>query len=275
MLKKLFKYEWKASARILMVVYGIVILFSILSRLFMEASGINRGEETLPAMETVSALLIMISIVAIFSSVIFTWVFIAYRFYKSVFTEQGYLTNTLPVTQQQIITAKMLTGVIWQVINWVLVLVAVLIMVANGRDLSFIVKGIPDIFRAFVTKDMAATMWLILAAVIISPFCMVLEMYLCVAVGNMLNSHKVLGAVGMYAGLYTIQQVIAIIIMMFSSSRFVETTDSVSAETAEVAYQALNLLNINLIAGVILGLIFTVGGFLITKYIMIKKLNLQ
>ena len=27
MLKKLFKYEWKASSRLLLAVYGIVILF--------------------------------------------------------------------------------------------------------------------------------------------------------------------------------------------------------------------------------------------------------
>ena len=52
MLKKLFKYEWKASSRLLLAVYGIVILFSILSRIFMEVSGINgAGEEGIPQVE--------------------------------------------------------------------------------------------------------------------------------------------------------------------------------------------------------------------------------
>jgi hypothetical protein len=89
MLKKLFKYEWKASSRILLAVYGIVILFSVLSRLLMEASGIRSGNGSLRRLETASALVLMISVVLIGSSIIFTWIFIAYRFYKSVFTEQG------------------------------------------------------------------------------------------------------------------------------------------------------------------------------------------
>ena len=125
MLKKLFKYEWKASSRLLLAVYGIVILFSILSRIFMEVSGISgAGEEGIPILETIAALFLMLSVVMICCSLVFTWVFIAYRFYKSVFTEQGYLTNTLPVTQQQIIVAKGLVGVIWQIVNLLLVMIS-------------------------------------------------------------------------------------------------------------------------------------------------------
>ena len=78
----------------------------------MEVSGINGSEEAgLPILETIAALFLMLSVVMLCCSVVFTWVFIAYRFYKSVFTEQGYLTNTLPVPQQQIIVAKGRVGV--------------------------------------------------------------------------------------------------------------------------------------------------------------------
>ncbi|HJD13589.1 MAG TPA: hypothetical protein IAA03_07375 [Candidatus Ruminococcus avistercoris] len=274
MLKKLFKYEWKASSRLLLAVYGIVILFSILSRIFMEVSGINGSEEAgLPILETIAALFLMLSVVMLCCSVVFTWVFIAYRFYKSVFTEQGYLTNTLPVTQQQIIVAKGLVGVIWQIVNLLLVMISFFIIAATPKDLGMIFRAIPDLFKLFVNPDIGLTMWMILAAVILSPFTMVMEMYMCVAIGNLLNGHKVLGAVGTYAGIYAVQQIIAIIVMAATSMRFVSVDYNTTSEQAQG--WVLNFVNINLVMGIVLGAILLVVGYLVTKHIMTKKLNLQ
>ena len=274
MLKKLFKYEWKASSRLLLAVYGIVILFSILSRIFMEVSGINgAGEEGMPILETIAALFLMLRVVMICCSLVFTWVFIAYRFYKSVFTEQGYLTNTLPVTQQQIIVAKGLVGVIWQIINLILVLISFFIIAATPEDLGMIFKAIPDIFKLFVNYDMGVTMWMLLVAAILSPFTMVLEMYMCVAIGNLLNGHKVLGAVGTYAGIYVVQQIIAIIVMACSSMGY--GSKALGETTSQVEGWAFSFINVNLLMAIILSVIIVVVGKMVTKHIMTKKLNLQ
>ncbi|MGI6008208.1 MAG: hypothetical protein ACOX8E_12040 [Ruminococcus sp.] len=277
MLKKLFKYEWKASARVMLVLYGIVILFTLLSRLLMEVSGIRSGDGSLPIVETISALILMISVVLIGSSVIFTWIFIAYRFYKSVFTEQGYLTNTLPVTQQQIIIAKGLTGVIWQVINWLVVVAAFLIMAADGNDFVGFFKIFPEIFRMFTIRDIALSVWLILFIIIASPFTMVLEMYMCIAVGNLLSGHKVLGAVGTYAGLYVVQCIIGVIVMVCSGLQYlsVEYTGNTVEMQSRLQHQLLSTLNINLAAALIVSLAFIAMGYLVTKHIMTKRLNLQ
>jgi hypothetical protein len=100
---------------------------------------------------------------------------------------------------------------------------------------------------------------------------------MCIAIGNLLNGHKVLGAVGAYAGLYTVQQIIGIIIMMCSGLQYVST--KYSSDTVEMGSQIqqrlLGTLNINLAGGLILSAVFMVGSYLVTKHIMTKKLNLQ
>lgn len=39
MLGKLFKHEWIAISKLLVVIHGFILIFAILSRLFFEVSG--------------------------------------------------------------------------------------------------------------------------------------------------------------------------------------------------------------------------------------------
>lgn len=118
MLGKLFKHEWIAISKLLVVIHGFILIFAILSRIFFEVSGgvdMAISGEVNDIVEIIAALIIFAIVLFICCAAMFTSVYIAYRFYKNVFTDQGYLTNTLPVTPTQIIVSKGLTALLWTV----------------------------------------------------------------------------------------------------------------------------------------------------------------
>lgn len=56
-----------------------------------------------------------------------TSVFIVMHFYKTMVSDQGYLTNTLPVKMSTLINAKLLSAVLWEIIAGVLFILSIFI----------------------------------------------------------------------------------------------------------------------------------------------------
>lgn len=269
MLRKLLKHEWKSASRTLLVVHGIVLLFAVLTRISLAVSGGLESDSLL------AGLMIMLSVMVIFTAVIFTMIFVGFRFYKSVFTDQGYLTNTLPVTPQQIMVSKGLVGVIWEVLDFMIVIAAVLILVANGevfRDMGTIIH---EAFRFLFSGDASLGVWLTLISLILAPFAIVIEMYVSVAVGNLLSGHKVLGAVGAFVAISTVQQIIATITMGLTSYKAFAVKSEVEANSVSLHANALEVMDTTMLVSLIIIIVFMVAGYLVTKYIMTKRLNLQ
>ena len=136
MLGKLFKYEWRSITKLLLPIHGCVLLFALLSRFYFTLGG---GVENLlnsssGIISVLTGLLIFALVVIISSVVIFTYVYIGYHFYKKVFTDQGYLTNTLPVTPTQLLLSKELAAVPWLLIDILIIIISCLIL-AGTKDL--------------------------------------------------------------------------------------------------------------------------------------------
>lgn len=266
MLGKLFKHEWIAISKLLVVIHGFILIFAILSRLFFEVSG---GIEVVMAAGSnnitgiIAAMIIFVLVLFIFCAAMFTSVYIAYRFYKNVFTDQGYLTNTLPVTPAQIIISKGLTALLWTIIDLVVLGASLLILFANGEFMSVLLP---------------AFCWILLIMILLSPFLMIIHMYFCVAVGSLVPNHKILGAIGVYIISYVIIQILSTIVLAATGLGF--SVGSMDASTAnmtgaQASQYMISLLTPMFLVSVICEIIAIVAFFLVTKYIMTKKLNLE
>lgn len=280
MLGKLFKYEWKSGSRLFLLIHGGVLLFALLSRLFLTINGgLNQAMTTSEnSIISMIAAMIMFGIVVFIScTAIFTYIYIAYRFYKNVFTDQGYLTNTLPVTPSQIILSKMLNALLWIIIDViVLALSLCIIFVDNMQFYSEFFHALGEVFT--LIGQLPSTVWLGILCIILSPFMMILHLYFSVALGNLIASHKVIGSIVAYFGSYTIIQIISTMVVAFTYSSFV--TNNLSADVssytpAETTAYIINLLNPALLCSLGLCVIFLLLFWFTTRYIMTKKLNLQ
>lgn len=263
MLKKLFKHEWKIVSRMMLAVHGLVVLIAVLSKIFMIIMGGSNIEGT------TALLLMMVNIVIVASACVFTMVYSGFRFYKSVFTEQGYLTNTLPVTKNQIILAKGFVAVLWQIIDVVIVASALAFIVITKDNIN--VSIFTELLNAFVMPETAMAVWCTLIALVLSPIVTTLQLYFCVAVGNLFTGHKILGAIGAFAVTYTIREVIDLVSVMIIGVQ--EITQIGSAEMLQT--QVLNVVDATLVITIVVTIVFSVLYYMGTKWIMDKKLNLQ
>ena len=280
MLGKLFKYEWKSGSRLFLLIHGGVLLFALLSRLFLTINGgLNQAMATSEnsIISMIAAMIIFGIVVFISCTAIFTYIYIAYRFYKNVFTDQGYLTNTLPVTPGQIILSKMLNALLWIIIDViVLVLSLCIIFVDNMQFYSEFFHALGEVFT--LIGQLPSTAWLGILCMILSPFMMILHLYFSVALGNLIASHKVIGSIVAYFGSYTIIQIISTKVVAFTYSSFVAnnlSADVSSYTPAETTSYVINLLNPALLCSLGLCVIFLLLFWFTTRYIMTKKLNLQ
>ena len=249
MLRKLFKYEWKAASQTLIVLHAIVLLFAVFTRISFEVRG---GIEEDSA---ISGLLLFLSIMITVTAAIFTVIFIGYRFYKSVFTDEGYLTNTLPL-------------------DIVIVFAAVFIIVGDRALFEELAVNVKKTAYYLFRGNVAVTTWLVLITVVLTPFAYMLKMYASVSLGSLFSGHKLLGAVGSYIGIYIVEQIIMFLTIAITGNQD-STPTTIQLGIVKTEVEGLQLMNTTLAINIILTLVIMFVGFFVTKYIMTKKLNLQ
>ena len=123
---------------LLLPIHGFVLLFALLSRFYFTISG---GTDALlntdsTIIGTLTMLLIFGLVIVISSIAIFTYIYSGYHFHKNVFTDQGYLTNTLPVTPSQLLLSKELAALLWLLIDVVVISISIFILVGSTELFS-------------------------------------------------------------------------------------------------------------------------------------------
>ena len=115
MLKKLIKHDLKYGVRMFAVLHIILIIGCLIAR-FLVIDHLDFSaapEEFAP----VIALLIVV-LTMLFSAISFgCCIMYAVRFYKNLFTDEGYITWTLPASPLTQLWAKILSASIWYVLD--------------------------------------------------------------------------------------------------------------------------------------------------------------
>lgn len=274
MLGKLFKYEWRSITRLLLPIHGCILLFALLSRFYFAlGGGISQLLESKSGLVSVLTGLLIFALVVIISSVaIFTYIYTGYHFYKSVFTDQGYLTNTLPVTPGQILLSKGLAALIWMIIDIFVIGISCIILVA-AKDLFSNLGLFFTVVIGYMGQMPLFTVLMILS-VILMPIELIILLYFSVTIGNLASNHKVLASIGAYVGLYILQQIfgfIELIVFGFSGNGVFMNVNL--PDNPSLAFQSF--INPILMASLVFSILLMIACWMGSKYIMSRKLNLQ
>lgn len=108
MLSKLLKYELKSTARWFLPLYIALIILTFLNKLTIT---INLPDFIL--FNILKVLLMVFYVLIIIFTSIATMILLVVRFYKNLYTDEGYLTHTLPVKPGTHLNCKILSGCIW------------------------------------------------------------------------------------------------------------------------------------------------------------------
>ena len=187
MLGKLLKYEFiylvKDFAKTYIIYGATVLIFSILVLGGSSASG--------TAFVTLFGIFAVIYYIFTFLLAILTISHNVRRFKKNMFSHEGYLTNTLPVTPSQHVIAKVIVGAVNYVISFVVIYLGftIVMLCAGGADefkrsMDLMIRYLNHFDLLFPTFLMLATGYLAL----------LLCCYLVSAVSNMVGGSKGKGA---------------------------------------------------------------------------------
>ena len=118
MLRKLIKYEWKGVYKMGLILLGVVAFATLLgflasrSPLWSDA----RAYDTVVVnglASIMSFFAIMLYIILLMGTIYAILIYVAVRFYRTMYTDEGYLLHTLPVTKHQILISKLLVSSLW------------------------------------------------------------------------------------------------------------------------------------------------------------------
>lgn len=270
MVKKLFKHEFAAMGRLMLPVLCAVLGVGILTRiiLFFESDTIG--------FNIIGGSSFLMLFVVMFAGLFLAMVFGVIRYYKNLFSTEGYLSFTLPVTPAQHLMVKSVTAVTFYIAAALAALLSLVIalsgdpLVEGVKAASYIWAHLPEeinkVHLVFYAIEFAVYM-------LISVFSSFFLYYTCITIGQMANKYRIMMAVGIYFIYYLIMQVFSTVMsVLFSIFAVTPLMESV----AEFIVDNFYLCGHGFLIGSILIGLLTVGvEFLVCHTIIRKKLNLE
>ena len=296
MFSKCLKYEMKAVSRTLVPLIICMLIVSIaaslclgglLSRIddpivgdgIVDLGGTvdgsaeqNTSEDIL---EMATLLLFMAFIGLMIACIVSCFVLVARRFYTSFFTDEGYLTFTLPVTVDCHLLTKTVSMFIWNLISYVAILASfgilalgIYISVPDFFALDDYTKQYIEALFAQVSDVFGGTIVFGIIQTAISTIASCLLLYFSISVGCMLaKKHKIAASIISY---FVISAVVSEIITVVAEI-VTEPLANVEPTPENSNLLAMAVLLIFTILYVIQG----VGCYFGTRWILKNKINLD
>lgn len=269
MLGKLLKYEIKATARLFIPLYFTILIFAVINRFLFPIYDMSEKSSTLYGIFMAISMFIYGTLMA--GLVAMTLFVLIQRFYKNLLGDEGYLMFTLPVQSHKHIFSKLTIATLWTIVSGIVAFCSIMIISSKTTPITEVFQELSAAFHEF-TQYFGASAYLIslevIVLVLLSLASSILTIYAAIALGHLFNKYKLLIAFGMYIILRTVSQLIMAVsaIILFSQDIFKPGGAFIPSAT---------LVNGLLLASIIYTGVFTVGYFILTNYILKRKLNLE
>lgn len=261
MFGKLIKHEFRASGRIMLPLLIALPALGLLSNLAVHL--IDSGSSIV---RFLSGFILFAYGTACFCLSFAAFVVMILRWYRSVHSTEGYLTNTLPVSVHGIIWSRLLVAAVYFALSIIALVLSVMLMdlsrelfVSIGEFVSQLMQlEIQDLEREFVTLGLIAA-----GIVLIYAVAKCLHFYAAISVGHAFNGHKGLMSVLAYVAMQVIFSSVAVKSAMLLSEIPALSVDTVSGT---YGFLACGLLGVVLYGAVC---------YFITVFAVKRKLNLE
>lgn len=239
----LVRYEFKNVNKWFLALYAAVLSLSViigfqgstLSNTYYQDKGV--------------VMLVFLSLVfggLIITLGISTLILIIQRFKGSVYDRRGYLTLTLPVSEHQILSAKLLGAFVWSLTSTVVFLFSLYIIISMIQPDAFLTS-----FAEYMLKNYTDDFWLALISYIFNTLAGILCIYLSISIGQLFNEYRTALAVVAYIAIQVVLGFITLNLRIDFDYNWVLSFE------------------------IFKDLILSVGFYLGTYYILKNKVNLQ
>ncbi len=207
MLGKLLKYDWTLSWKVSSVICGFLALLTLIAIPILGHSMWNLEYEWLVNLSILVTLLYLFMIWACPMGVFF---YHCIRYYKNLYSDEGYLTATLPVYPWQIVASKLITTLVWTLISGLVMISGLLLLCITIGEITLNLSDVTMILYQIVYELLEMnyfTFFLFFFLMIVSgSMFSILMIFTSIALGQLFTGHRIAGAVIWYMILNTATQ---------------------------------------------------------------------
>lgn len=285
MFAKLLKNEWRSTRGVIGMLCVIILVCGLtiggIANFMMHTAvaggdmiqveetpiyvdAINVADQVSPYVYMACMLLFMTAFAAVAICCAASVFVVIWRFYKSRFSDEGYLTFTLPVNHHQLLLSSILNSLFGVVLVFLAAAAAVVlscILLLMGFPMDFWPEAAGAVGRAFGTlmESMEGNwpiFWEILGTMLLSGLHQIVVLMLAVTIGAMIaKKYKLLAAVGAYYLIGLVQVIVQMAVM----------ANSFLSENIGTLFAGFNWI----------ALLTILGGYWLMYYLTSRKLNLN
>ena len=142
MLGKLIKYEFKHTSKTIFTTWAVLAATTLMGSLALLR--LDQGDSSDATFSVImSGVMLILYIIALIGIYCVDFIYLCYHYHKTMYSSQGYLTHTLPVSPAATLGVKIFTLFVWMTVSSVLLSASVLILLQVGSGGEF--------FNAFST----------------------------------------------------------------------------------------------------------------------------
>ena len=297
MLGKLMKYEWKniwrAGTLMLLGMFVVTVIGCVVLRMpgglvaeIADGNDINAAQSWFVVSSFVATLILYV--IMLLAS---TWgmlIFLGIRFYRSMYTDEGYLSHTLPVTANQLFLSKVLVSGVWYLFITIGIGISVVALIVslmtgllnigelssvltqyNGNIWEFLADAFYELGRTY-EEEMGINLLhygiTLLLTYVAGPFIAMVTLFGALTIGQLSSKHKGFMGILASAGVTILSSIIGSTVQ----SAFMFGTNVMSSQSG-ISVNANSAYDINVITSLLLAAIM----YGVSYYIMNKKLNLD
>lgn len=286
MLGKLMKHEWKSTYKVgglmLILIVGVTFFgwLAFQSPMWQAISGDVYYDGGLTPLDMMSFVTLMLYVFMLVGTSYGTLIYLGVHFYKTMYTDEGYLTHTLPVTKNKLLVSKILISGIWYLIITIAIAASAVVLIMSLFSVimpdymwsdfwELLVENWGEFVETMRTElgfDIVVWGITMFFLTIIGPFSSIIILFGAISLGQLFTKHRGMMAIVSYL-------VIMVLTMVISSLIQSATSVNLIADMSDFAMG--RYVNISTLSGMLQSLVTAALLYMASYLVISKKLNME
>lgn len=275
MLGKLIKHEFRATSTIFLLGWLIILAIAgaiSLSQYLFTLIPHYQQNTVLTGFMVLSGFLLVFLFISLIPACLILY---AFRFYKNLMKDEGYLMFTLPVNAWHHVFSKLLVSIVWSIGTIAVVILSVFVLFLGTTSFTDIADFFTSFWRAFgnmITDGLSEhTFEIILyfSSIFASGVCAILQIYAAISIGQSFGKHKLAASILSWLCLSAITGIIGMIVQTI--------VFAANGQLNSYAYAVVGdeITTITMLSSLVLNVVLIVGYFFVCTYMLKRHLNLE
>ena len=269
MLGKLLKYDFKSLARLLLPLYGGLLLLGLITGFMLPVT--DSSENTFVAIAL--TILVILLVILTVASFVITLIMVIKRFHKNLFADEAYLTLSLPVSSEELLLSKTISSFAFYLLGTLCAGMTYVILIITVAARS---EGLPskeqlhyfwNEVMSHITAEGWTLFWLFILLCLIQIVAKCLKIFLAILLGHTANDHRILFSFLWWIGLTIGESFISRLLTYFS-------LDTTNIYITTVSNDFVGVTSPLVIGSIIVYVVLIAVYFVAGNFILKRKTNL-